>query len=432
MVDANLPRVPTLRYLFLDLNAYFASVEQQECPELRGKPVAVVPMLADTTFTLAASYEAKAHGVKTVMRVSEAKRLCPDLQLVEARPLVYVKYHNLVKRAVESVLPIQKVCSIDEMYSRLLGEERELDRAKELAQKIKKAILSEVGECLTCSIGIGPNPFIAKVATEIQKPDGLIAIEKHELPQRLFGLKLTDFPGINKRIQARLNAAGIFTTEQMCMASEKESHAAWGSVVGPRWHGLLRGEDIKMPDSARKSLSHSHVLGPKLRTEQSCRQVLLRLISKAAARLRTEGLVAKKMGISVDGKQSWEATESFSPTSDNVTFTERFNIMWEKRIFTSPMRVGVVFTELSERLHATPSLFDQTQEREEMSHAMDLINQKFGKNAVYLAAIESAKNSAPERIAFGKTELFQEGRGDNDLDSFSPFGGVFSSSEDQD
>src|ERR1700693_1845085 len=112
---------PHLHWLFVDLNSYFASVEQQDRPELRGRPVGVVPMLADTTVLIAASYEAKAFGVRTGTNVGDAKRMCPGIELVEARHELYVEYHHKVVEAVESCLPVPAVCSIDEMACRLMG-----------------------------------------------------------------------------------------------------------------------------------------------------------------------------------------------------------------------------------------------------------------------------------------------------------------------
>ena len=120
-----------LNWLFVDLNSYFASVEQDDRPELRGRPVGVVPMMADTTVCIAASYEAKAYGVKTGTVVADAKRMCPGLVLVEARHEIYVDYHHRIVEAVESCLPVTAVCSIDEMACRLMGRERPLLAAME-------------------------------------------------------------------------------------------------------------------------------------------------------------------------------------------------------------------------------------------------------------------------------------------------------------
>jgi len=125
---------PRLRWLFLDLNSYFASVEQELVPSLQGRPIAVVPVVADTTCCIAASYEAKAFGVKTGTQVGEAKRMCRGIELVEARHELYVEYHNRIVEAVETVVPVASVMSIDEMACRLVGREQPLLAALDVAQ----------------------------------------------------------------------------------------------------------------------------------------------------------------------------------------------------------------------------------------------------------------------------------------------------------
>ncbi len=405
-----------LRVLFLDLNAYFASVEQQERPELRGRPIGVVPVMADTSFIIAASYEAKKFGVKTGTQIGEAKVMCPDIELVDARPQTYVAYHNRIIEVAESVLPVDKVCSIDEMRFRLIGEERVPERAVELAKRMKKAIAEQIGPCMTCSIGLAPNSFLAKVATDMEKPNGLVVLNAEDLPHKLHTLQLTEFAGINKRMQVRLNAAGIFTSEQMCSASRQELAAAFGSIVGEKWWFLLRGYEVGDDPQSRKSMGHSHVLPPKHRTDDGCREVLLRLLHKAAARLRSEKLFASGMVVHVGAfKKSWTTKVSLPPTQDSVTMTEYLLRAWEGRDFVGPKMVGVTFYDLSSEEQVTPSLFDPTLDRAHFSQAVDKVNSKFGKNSVYLGSLEHAKDSAPERIAFNKTWLFSEGKGDNEL-----------------
>jgi DNA polymerase-4 len=423
MVDNHLPiesRERPLRYLFLDLNSYFASVEQNENPELRGKPVAVVPVEADTSFVIAASYEAKAFGIKTGTRIGEAKQMCPGLVCIHGRHTLYSAYHKRVLQVVEEVLPIEQVCSIDEMRFRLLGEERNPAVATELALKMKLALRENVGPCMTASVGVAPNPFLAKVGTEIQKPDGLVVIQQADLPERLFTLGLTDFPGINKRMQARLSGAGIFTSEQMCRATKQDMLAAFGSVIGERWWYMLRGYDIAVDPTNRKSLGHSHVLAPILRTDQGCREVLQRLLHKAAARLRSHDLWTCGMEVFISGfTRSWSGKCRLPPTQDSVTLNEYFLELWKNRDYEKPRSVGVTFYELREPGEFTPSLFDQTLERSELSHAIDDLNQRFGKNKIVLASTEKVKDTAEERIAFNKTWLFSEGKGDNEwVDTF--------------
>lgn len=403
-----------LRVLFLDLNSFFASVEQQDRPELRNKPIAVVPMIADSTFVIAASAEAKAAGVKTVMRVSDAMLRCPNLTLVDATPAKYVHYHKLVIAAAEKVLPIEKVHSIDEFECHLLGKECAPQEAERLAMEIKQAIWSEVGSQMRCSIGIAPNSFLAKVGTELVKRDGLVILSDDKLPHALFGLKLTDLPGINRAMLARLQAHGIFTVEDLCRASASELKTAWGSIVGERWWHLLRGERLSLPETERKGMSNSHVLPPKMRTEQGAKQVMLRLLHKAASRLRAEGLVAGHISISVKGRtRSWDASLRIDSTSDTVHLTDIALKLWESSNFVNPNLVAVNFGDLEPAGMATPSLFTD-RSTVAFSEALDKVNQKFGKQTVYLAGVQRAKWMASEKIAFQKTELFVEGSGDHE------------------
>jgi len=423
MVDGILPierKDRPLRFLFLDLNSYFASVEQDDRPELRGKPVAVVPVEADTSFVIAASREAKVFGIKTGTMIRTAKEMCPGLILVKARHKLYMGYHHRILEVAETVMPIDQVCSIDEMRFRLLGKERTREGAIAMARKMKAAIREKVGPVMSCSVGIAPNAFLAKIGTELQKPDGLVVIEAKDLPSCLHQLKLTDFPGINYRMQARLQAAGIFSSEQLCAATKDHMLRAFGSIVGERWWYLLRGHDLDIDVEDRKSLGHSHVLPPVLRTEQGACDVLKRLLTKASARLRSNNLWATAMAVSVKGyRRSWQAKVRMPATQDTVTMTEHLMELWEGRDFDQPRLVAVTFYELCGESEFTPSLFTPTKDRSKLSHAVDGMNQKFGKNSVFLGSVEKVKDTADEKIAFNKTWLFSEGKGDNEwIDTF--------------
>lgn len=156
----------------LDLNAFFASCEQQDNAALRGKPIIVAQMLTGSTSAIAASYETKAFGVKTGMHASEAKRLCPSIIAVKANHKRYSEYHERILAAVDICIPVEKMMSIDELACKLRGKERQILVALDLAIKIKRTIRERVGECLRCSIGLAPNVFLGKGASDIQKPDG--------------------------------------------------------------------------------------------------------------------------------------------------------------------------------------------------------------------------------------------------------------------
>jgi DNA polymerase IV len=152
---------------------------------LRGKPVAVVPVETDSTSAIAASYEAKAFGVKTGTKIHEAKRLCPGLICVLARHECYVDFHHRLVEEIERHLPVTAVCSIDEVACRLMDNEVSVERSTELAHSIKSGIAKNIGPYMRCSIGIAPNRYLAKVGTELQKPDGLVVLQAADLPQKL-------------------------------------------------------------------------------------------------------------------------------------------------------------------------------------------------------------------------------------------------------
>jgi DNA polymerase-4 len=141
----------------------------------------------------------------------EARRLCPAVVPVQANHRLYTEYHERILKAVDTCLPVEKVCSIDEMACRLMGTERQVPVARELALKVKRALREQIGDCLTCSIGLAPNVFLGKVGSDLQKPNGLVVITKDNLPDILLGLELQEIYGIGARMEQRLHCAGILT-----------------------------------------------------------------------------------------------------------------------------------------------------------------------------------------------------------------------------
>ena len=244
-----------VQWLFLDLNAFFASCEQQENADLRGKPVIVVQAMTDSAVAITASYAAKAFGINTGTLVREARRLCPDVIAVQANHRLYTDYHDPILKAVDTCMPVEKVCSIDEMACRLMGTERQVPAARELALKIKRALREQVGECLTCSIGIAPNVFLGKVGSDMQKPDGLVVITKDDLPDILLSLELQDIYGIGERMEQRLHRAGILTVAQLWNATPFQLRRVWGSINGVLFHQMLDGVDIQPPSSGFRKAS---------------------------------------------------------------------------------------------------------------------------------------------------------------------------------
>ncbi len=393
-----------LRYLFIDFNAYFASCEQQVEPKLRGKPIAVVPMDADTTSCIAASYEAKKFGVKTGTLVRDAKRMCPGLICVPARHLIYIEYHHKLIEAVESCLPVLKVMSIDEMVCELTGSQQAREKAIALAHQIKQTIATNVGECLRCSIGIAPNIFLSKTGSDLQKPNGLVVIEPKDLPQSLLKMELRDIYGVGARMEQRLRASGINTVLELWNASKEKLHTVWGGIEGERMYDNLRGEVVYSPPTHKSTVGHSHVLAPDYRTEEKAYATLHRLLQKAAMRLRKYELLASAMFVKIKyiSGERWTDEIHFTETQDTVHFINALTKMWERKepIHATPIKVAITLFKLKEEKMKTPQLFPFGRSSEALNSALDKLNSMYKKNTVYFGGAHEALDSAPMRIAF--------------------------------
>ena len=409
-----------LRSLFVDFNSYFASVEQQIKPHLRGRPVAVLPVMAHGTSCIAASIEAKAFGVKTGTSVEDARRLCPGIVFVEAKHDIYVDFHHQAIAAVERMAPVRQVLSIDEMECELTGSWRERDKAMAIAHSIKKEVLNTVGICMRCSVGIAPNTLLAKLASDMQKPDGLVVIEQAELPERLHPLKLQDVQGIGKRMLERLQAAGIFSMAELCAAPRDVLHSVWGGVAGSEMHDMLRGQWYGPRTATARSLGHSHVLPPDLRNPEGALGVLMRLTQKAAMRLRKQGFYATALSISVRCDHRYKTSPGggrdaqFGQMQDTAFFLQVVQKLWRSGLqeLQHPKAVNVTMHGLVPVGQHTPDLFDLPQTpvaeapaaraRGKLDAAMDKLNKTYGKNTLYFAASHDAKDAAPMRIAFNR------------------------------
>jgi len=420
------PKKAGLKWLFLDLNSYFASVEQNENPHLIGKPVAVTPLNTDATCAIAASYEAKAFGIKTGTRIYEAKKMCPNLVCVMARHDVYVDYHHRILQAAETCLPVNKIWSIDEFDCLLLGRERDPDNAKRLAENIKEAIHNLVGPAIHCSIGIAPNSFLAKVATEIEKPNGLVLLHPDDLPGRLLDLKLTDLPGINTRMMERLDRARIKTVEALWHTSPKQCRAIWRSVQGERFWYWLHGYDVPYQKTSPSMIGHSRMLDPDLRNADKTRAMARRLLFKACYRLRRKKLFARHLVLKLrlqDGRYWW-GQRDFPASQDPFVMMQHLMSLWDQMIgecFSPPYHFSdrkMLFYKVSTLLHGlvreeqiTNDLFethlqeqsDKHNKQQKLAHALDNLQKKYQKETVWLGVVpKTIAGHVGTKIAFSR------------------------------
>ena len=389
------------RRLFIDFDSFYASVEQQDNEEYRGKPVIVVPVVSDYTCAIAASYQAKRLGVKTGTRVKTAKEKIPGLFVCGARPHRYVEVHNQILEVLSHHFKKIQVLSIDEMACEI-DEEDDFD-CEMIAALLKLDFQEKLGEHISCSIGVARNVFLSKVAADMEKPNGFTALGQ-KAQEQLETLGLTDLPGIAEKMEARLNKSRIKTVNDLFSMEELKLKKAWGSVIGARWYHMIRGSlqcDYGLSNNEiPKSFGHTHVLPPAKRDDAGSFEVFDALLYKALERLNKHRIGAKRVSIYL----SWRNTETkrrgtykkASPiaiaSSDytywSIVARELWNQLPELDLKAIPLIVGIRFTRTVKQEDMNLQLFD-----------LDFFP-KFESKELY---------EVPDRISFGDPgRLFED------------------------
>lgn len=399
--------------LYLDFDSFFASAEQHFRPELRGRPVGVLPLDSPNTSCIAASREAKRFGIKVGTPVHKARRLCPSIALVAARPDVYVRLHHAIVALVEQEVPVTAVRSIDEMACTLLANEQA--RAEEIARAIKHRLAVGIGPTLTCSIGLGPNELIAKIGAEMDKPDGLVRLPPESLPGALLGLGLTDIPGIGAGNVARLARAGIHDVAGLWATAPKQMRALWGNVEGERFWDALHGGRIERPPTLRRMFGHSRVLARDWRTPERLRDCARLLLVKAARRMRREYYAACALSLSLRLTDNTRlgAEEFFPPLRSDHDVLDKLDRLLARagaQISSPPRGVYVALHRLvpaqdgPHDLLETPEAYVRRQRWERLADITDALNQRHGAAAApHLGPrAELPGGYAGAKIAFGR------------------------------
>lgn len=415
-----------LRWLFLDLDSYFASVEQQENPLLRGKPVAVTPMQTDYTCAIAASYEAKAYGVKTGTMIRDAKRMCPGLICVPARHDLYVAYHNRIIEEVIRHVPINKVYSIDELSSRLPPSKRNVEDATAVALRLKDGIRRNIGPAIGCSIGLAPNSLLAKIASDMNKPDGLMILQQHDLPGDLLRLKLTDLPGIGGNMEQRLLRSGVRSISDLWSTPSKQARSIWGSVQGERFWYWLHGYDFEAPETHPCMIGHSRILDPNMRHPDCAHLMARSLLVKATFRLRRQGFYARKLILSVRTTEGlrWGRESHFEGACDPFTFLRHLDDLWLQASFAlrsvpdlRVKKVSIVLGDLCRKNEMSGDLFACTlptsqkdrQKAEALSAALERLRMRYQKDTVTLGVPpKTLAGYVGTKIAFSRVPTQEE------------------------
>ncbi len=380
--------------MHIDMNSYFAMVEQQANPHLRGRPVGVGGPNEGRTVIAAASVEAKKFGVKSGMTIHQARNLCPDIIHVQGDYNKYAFVTDRVLRIFRRYTPILEIFSIDEAFLDVTPTIGSMAGAIKAARQIKDTIRREVGEILTCSVGIAPNKLIAKLASDMKKPDGLVVIPRHKIPALLDRIELSDLCGIGSRTRKNLLAMGIDTVAKLReapLATLVRRFGKWGFIL----HRMSRGEDDSpvvpyYQHEEPKSMGHSLTLPKDTTDRDEIFATLMRLSEQVGRRMRAECYLGRTIwaGVRKGDFVNLGAQKTLNRWIDDGyeiyrtarTILEGFN-------YHGPVRlVGVSVRGLVQGAYQM-SILEEDQRRERLNLATDEINNRFGEFTVGRASL---------------------------------------------
>lgn len=404
-INNNLGFTPTSsNKMHLDLNSCFASIEQQANPFLRGKPLVVAAYNSPGGCILASSIEAKKLNIKTGMRVKDARSIYPDILVTTPDPNKYRQVHLDLKKILFVYSPQVSPKSIDEFvidFTNCLNVKKGLF---EIAREIKTRIKSNLGEWLTVSIGIAPSRFLAKTASNLQKPDGLNEINKINFLKIYQNLKLTDLHGINIRNELRLNNVGIHSVVDFYLADKLRLKAAFKSIAADYWYARLRGYEVDAVDFSRKTFGNSYALPHSKGTTEELLPILQKLVEKTGARLRQAGFFAQGIHLSLFFRDHtlWHKSCFLKKTifDSRDIYQEAVHILKQcplKPVHTLSVNCFALVPNKNMQLE----IFTDVEEKQNLVKSIDKINTRFGNFILTPARMVLVKDKVIDRIAFG-------------------------------
>lgn len=373
--------------LHVDLDAFYAAVEQMDNPQLRGKPV-LVGGTGPRAVVSTASYEARPFGCRSAMPMMQARRLCPQAIVVRPRFQRYRELSDRMFSILEDYTPTIQPISIDEAFLDLTGSQRLLGDSTSVARQIKQRVRAEVG--LTISVGVAPNKFLAKLASDLQKPDGLTIITQKEIDELLPTLPIGKIWGIGPRTNAKLNDLGIRTIGDIRKLTLKVLTDRFGSE-GARYHHLSFGRDERpvTPDSKAKSIGHEQTFGENIDDAEELRTILLEQVEHVASRLRKHHLLARGVTLKIRDGEFKTITRAgrFEEPSDATqvlweSARETFD-KWANASFKPLRLLGVQANGLQMETSQLDLFQDDCNARQRrLDDAVDEINSRLGSRAV--------------------------------------------------
>lgn len=389
--------------MHIDINSCFATIEQQANPILRGKPVVVAAFVSPNGCILASSVDAKKLGIKTGMMVKEGKAIYPKLIVLPPDPPKYrnihLKFRDLISQYTDDFFPK----SIDEFSLKLEGRPCLATKTiSQVAVEIKQRIKKEIGDYITVSVGIAPNRYLAKIGANLQKPDGLVEINKDNYLDIYSKMELTDLTGIKFGNAGRLASMGISSVMDFYQSPVWKLKAAFHSITGYYWYLRLRGYEVDEIEFGRKSYGNSVAIG---RPVADLTPVLTRLVEKMSSRVRAAGYRARGIHLSLvykDGRFWHKGKLVGRDLFDTRDFLrEALMLLKEANPVSSVGNIGVSCFSLSKLANQQTELFNDVIKKEELAKAYDLVNEKWGDFTLGIAKSFKGENLVLDRIAFG-------------------------------
>lgn len=400
--------------MFIDLNSAFATTEQQAHPSLRGKPMGVTNRVSRECCVIAASYEAKALGIKVGMRLSEARAICKDFIILETDAPKYHQVYQKLVRIMKDYSPKTWMKSIDEGVIDFHGMEPVLQGRSlvEIGYEIKQRVCDEIGDWMKINIGIGPNIFLAKQAAGWHKPDGLDVIDHRNLKNFYAERTLLDLTGIAKRNQARLNACGIMNPLQFLAADENTlKKRVFNGITGTYWYRRLRGYEIDDFDSKLGMVGRQWVLRQPTGKEELLNSYLNFLCETTGVKLRYKNVEARgvcvwlrfRNGESWQGKRMYKSS-FFTNQEIYRRALEQFN---QRPLGSDVQTMGIYCYGLEPSKASQLSILEDLSKVGDLTKAIDEINDFYGAFTVHSANTIEGKKVIKQKIPFGGTEYFE-------------------------
>ncbi len=404
------PSPPSVMHI--DLNSCFATVEQQANPCLRSKPVAVAAYTTPNGCVIAPSIEAKKLGIKVGMRVREAKAIYAKLIVLSPDPDKYRFVNRKILALLREYSCNLSVKSIDEIVLNFSGSRFFPKNMTEAAWEIKKRIKQEIGEWLTVSVGIASNRYLAKVASGLEKPDGLIIIDQKNFQNIYQKMKVEELCGIKFRNMLRLHRVGIFTVRDMYRADIIRLKAAFMSINAYYWYLRLRGFEIDEVEFTRKSFGHSYAIYKATNNITMLSCLLCKLVEKMGKRLRSAGYSAQGIHMSLEYSDYSFWHHGHTTPSKMYASQELYQQARKLMLSAIPLKPVRIIAVSCFKLTKNPLnqlyLLPSEEKKRALTSAIDAVNERFGIFTVFPATMMGSKDYIPDRIAFGGIRELEE------------------------